>query len=113
MNLLNNQLKISATHNEEPLATNTTDASQAHQPEPQSSIMFRSYSLVEIEETENPVGDGREDWYRYVLARGTSQITGYHCGTLTEVTKYANNCAELINERNSYNRSKRPFIQSK
>ena len=92
---------------------NTADLSKEEVSGSAASVMHKSYSLVEVEIAENPVGDDGDDWYRYVLVRGSSRITGYHRGTLMEVTMYANDCAEHINERNSYNKSKRPFIQSK
>ena len=112
MNLLKNKLKIDPANEDKTSDIESSDASQAGKVESSSSIMHKNYTLVEVEVAENPVGDDGEDWHRYVLVRGYSRITGYHRGTLSEVTRYANDCAEHINERNSY-RSKRPVVQTK
>ncbi len=113
MNLLKNHLQILPIYKEKPSGIDIIDLSQVEKVESPSSIILRDYSLVEVEIAENPVGDDGEDWYRYVLVRGSSRITGYHSGTLSEVIKYANDCVVNINERNSYNKPKRPLIQSK
>jgi len=76
-----------------------------------SSIKME-YSLAEVVITESPVDDEEEDWCYYVLVRGNSKITGYHRGSVAEVTNYANNYLIQINERNRYNKSKYP-IKSK
>ncbi len=72
-----------------------------------------NYSLIEVEIAENPVGDEKEDWCRYVLVRGASKITGYHRGTVMETTNYANGYLAQINSRNQYNKSKYPITKSK
>lgn len=42
---------------------------------------------------------GEGSWYRYVLEAMGSTITGRRRGTLDEVTRYAREFAEQINER--------------
>jgi hypothetical protein len=76
-------------------------------------VLRRSYSLAKVETADNPVGNDDEEWYRYVLVRGSSEITGYHRGTLKEVTKYANECAWSINERNRFTKPKSPNQKAK
>lgn len=56
------------------------------------------YPVVSVEEIDPPKGaDGT--WYKYVIGRGNSQITGSRQGTLKQVTAYAKEYAKLLNER--------------
>lgn len=49
--------------------------------------------------------DGSEAWYRYILENGRSTIVGQRRGTLKDVTDYATNYTEQLNERSSMSRS--------
>jgi hypothetical protein len=55
--------------------------------------------IPEVEKVNGPGGTDGDDWYRYVLARGISRVTGFHRGTLVEVTEYAAESAAAFNER--------------
>lgn len=71
-------------------------------------------ALVEkVEKTAMPDGADGTDWYRYVLSSGNSQITGFHRGSLEEVTEYANHCAEEFNLRGIRGKSARTMAPRK
>ena len=113
MNLSNNQLNIYPVYAGNFSGIDTADLSQMKSVASSPLILRHSYSLAEVEIAESPDGNNEEDWYRYVLVRGASRITGYHRGTLTEVTEYANECIGQINDRNRYNKSTSPLKKSK
>ena len=52
-----------------------------------------------MKKVNGPGGANGDDWHRYVLARGPSRITGFHRGTLAEVTEYAAESVAAFNER--------------
>lgn len=58
----------------------------------------RPYALARVEKTDPPNG-GTGKWYRYVLENGHSTITGLRCGNAQEVTDYATQYAEQLNNR--------------
>ena len=71
------------------------------------------YSVASVDKTEMPAQDGA-DWYRYVVDDGRSTITGFRCGSRSEVAAYALEFAERLNARNGPHapspwQRKRPF----
>jgi hypothetical protein len=81
--------------------------------EPPSALMRRSYEVREVQKVDIPGQEEGEDWYRYVLASGASQITGFHRGTLEEVSEYAADCALAINERSVRGKTARPLTPAR
>lgn len=91
-----------------------TDAQLARQAEPTgtdapapsrdddlpSNLLRRSFEVASIERVPDPSGAKGSDWYRYELRSGAACITGFHRGSLAEVTTYAEECADAFNERN-------------
>ncbi len=72
------------------------------------SILIRHhYEVASIERAELPDDGKGADWYRYVLSSGRSCITGFHRGSLEEVTEYASGCAAAFNQRNLTGKSAR------
>ena len=71
-------------------------------------IMHRRYEVASVEKVDGPGGADGDDWYRYELVRGKSQITGYHRGTRSEVIEYATECGANFNERNRRGKALRP-----
>jgi RNA recognition motif-containing protein len=71
------------------------------------------YEVATVEKAFVPDGGQGEDWHRYVLSSGCSQIAGLHRGTLEEVTEYAASCAELVNSRSMTGKSTRTCTYSK
>jgi hypothetical protein len=65
------------------------------------------YAVASVEKTAMPAGCQGADWYRYVLSSGKARITGFHRGTLKEVTAYATSCAEDFNLRSVAGKSTR------
>jgi len=59
------------------------------------------YLLASVESASAPHGGDGEEWYRYTLVDGRSQIVGVHRGTYAEVTAYATDCAEAFNTRST------------
>jgi hypothetical protein len=57
------------------------------------------YKLARVEKTGAPEGGTGGNWYRYVLDNGRSTVVGQRCGSLKDVTAYANRCAEQLNSR--------------
>ena len=74
---------------------------------------INQYQVAAVEKTSSPEGGEGENWFRYVLSSGRSQITGLHRGTLDEVTEYAAGCAELVNSRSAIGKSARTYAPSK
>ncbi len=69
------------------------------EPAPPRGGVRRDYEVIEMEKVRGPNGAAGDDWYRYVLACNASRITGFHRGTLEEVTEYATGCASGITAR--------------
>jgi len=80
-----------------------------HDDEPPRAIMLRPCGVDKVEKVDGPGGADGDDWYRYVLARGTTRITGFHRGTLAEVTAYAAECAAAFSERSQHGKYSRPL----
>jgi hypothetical protein len=59
----------------------------------------KGYRVVSVHKTTAPALGKPGNWYRYTIVAGKSRVTGLHSGTLAEVTKYAQECAESFNSR--------------
>lgn len=57
------------------------------------------YEVTEVEKTTAPDGMSGDNWYHYVIRRGTQVIDGKKPGSLKAVTEHAESVAELINSR--------------
>lgn len=57
------------------------------------------FTVLEIAKVDAPPGATGADWHRYVLACGSSRITGLHRGSFDEVALYAAGCAAAFNDR--------------
>lgn len=55
------------------------------------------YSLVSIEKSPPPQGQTGNNWYRYVITNGASNIVGYRSGTLGEARAVARECVMHLN----------------
>lgn len=64
-----------------------------------NKAMNDCFVLVSVEKSEAPQGAGGDNWYRYVVERGNSQIVGNMCGSLQKVKKNINEFVENLNER--------------
>jgi hypothetical protein len=80
---------------------------QRQDDETPSSHLRPRYEVASVEKTAMPAGGQGIDWYRYVLSSGEARITGFHRGTLEEVTAYATSCAEDFNLRSVAGKSTR------
>ena len=78
-----------------------------------TSLPSPRFEVTSVEKASMPAGGAGDDWYRYVLASGRAQITGYHRGTREEVSAYAETCAEEFNLRNATGKSARPPVTRK
>ncbi len=58
------------------------------------------FAVAKVEKVMAPDGAVGQNWYRYVLDNGRSSIVGQRCGSLKDVTAYANTYAEQLNSRN-------------
>ena len=56
------------------------------------------YPVISVEKIDTPKG-AKGTWYRYVIGQGNTQLTGSRQGTLNQVTAYANEYAQMLNER--------------
>jgi hypothetical protein len=67
----------------------------------QSSLAQRigPYSVARVEKIDTPDGASGQDWYRYVLDNGNSQIVGQRAGSLKDVTAHAQQYATQLNSR--------------
>lgn len=75
--------------------------------EPPSSALRRRYGVAIVEKVPAPGDADGNDWCRYVLSSGSSRITGFHRGSLAEVTEYATECAENLNLRGTHGKNAR------
>lgn len=57
------------------------------------------FHVVTVEKTTPPEGMPGDNWHRYVIGQGTSQIEGKKPGTLQTVTQHAETVAEDLNLR--------------
>ena len=78
-----------------------------------SDLLRRRYEVASVEKASIPSGGEGGEWYRYVLSSGRAQITGFHRGTLEEVTEYASGCAEDFNLRSLTGKTTRALAYSK
>lgn len=78
-----------------------------------SNVLRRRYEVASVEKAVMPDEGQGGDWYRYVLSSGRARITGFHRGTLEEVTAYATSCAEDFNLRSATGKSTRALAYSK
>jgi RNA recognition motif-containing protein len=81
--------------------------------EPPSSALRCRYGVAMVEKAPAPGDADGSDWYRYILSSGRSQITGFHRGSLAEVTEYATDCAENLNLRGTRGKSARVMAPAK
>ncbi|MCW8900939.1 MAG: hypothetical protein OQK75_02840 [Gammaproteobacteria bacterium] len=58
-----------------------------------------NFNVMSIEKTETPEGMGGDNWYQYIIGKGSSEIQGLKMGSLKEVTAHANNVANDLNDR--------------
>jgi len=57
------------------------------------------YNLVSVEKIDTPEGMPEGNWHRYLIVRGSSITEGMQSGSLSAVTKYAEDFVEVLNER--------------
>ena len=86
-----------STANIENRASDPTTATGVRKPAPHQASPF---AVARVERTGAPDGAVGQNWYRYVLDNGRSHIVGQRCGSLKDVTAYANQYAEQLNSRN-------------
>jgi len=70
------------------------------------------FAVVSIEKTPAPEGSEGGNWYKYVVARDNSKIVGNMRGTLQQVTKYADEFVENLNNRASLPRGRSSWAPS-
>jgi hypothetical protein len=58
-----------------------------------------TYRVIHVEKVATPEGMEGDDWHRYVLERGKSQINGLKSGSLQSVIEHAEILVEGLNER--------------
>jgi hypothetical protein len=85
----------------------STDKKNRLDEETPNSLHPRRYSVISVEEVSMPTGGAGDNWCRYVLSSGEAQITGFHRGSLDEVSDYAASCAEDFNLRSAAGKSTR------
>jgi len=56
-------------------------------------------TVVSVERSEGPDGATGDDWYRYVIEKPGSPITGYRRGKKKDVLEYLNECMSQLEER--------------
>ncbi len=61
----------------------------------------RRFVVLSVEEAEAPDGAPGKHWYRYVIEVPGSNITGMRCGSKQEVTRFAQDYAENLSQRNT------------
>lgn len=57
----------------------------------------RHFRVALVEKSAVPQGAEGEGWYRYVLERGYSTITGWRRGSRQEIMQHAIRCTEELN----------------
>jgi hypothetical protein len=57
------------------------------------------FKVVSVEKSEAPQGAGGNNWHRYVIERGNSQIIGNMRGSLEKVTSKVSEYVENLNLR--------------
>lgn len=61
----------------------------------------KPYKVIQIEKIDTPDGMVGDNWYRYVIDYGKSQIEGKKPGSLKVVKQHAESIAEDLNTRNT------------
>lgn len=59
------------------------------------------FTVVSVEKSEAPEGAEGDNWYRYIIERGNSQIVGNMAGTMKNVKKQVDEFVANLNERTS------------
>lgn len=59
------------------------------------------FKVVSVEKSEAPQGTAGNNWYRYVIERGNSQIIGNMRGSLQKVKSKVSEYVENLNERSA------------
>lgn len=59
----------------------------------------RKFTITDIERTDPPDGTTEGEWYRYVIGKGASAITGKRAGSKRSVTLYVKEFADNLNRR--------------
>jgi len=72
----------------------------------------KEYCVVSIEKTKAPDGTEGSNWYKYIVARENSTIVGNMRGSLSQVTKYADEFVENLNSRASFPRGRSTWAPS-
>ena len=67
---------------------------------------YEIYRIVSVRRAEPPSGAEGSDWHRYVIAQGSSTITGYRRGSLKTVTTVVEEFVAKLNERRLNNRGR-------
>jgi len=67
---------------------------------PRTATQASPFCVARVEKIGAPEGAVGQNWYRYVLENGRSSIIGQRCGSLKDVTAYANQYAVQLNTRN-------------
>ena len=68
-----------------------------------NDLINSKYHVIKVEKTTAPEGMLGENWYLYVIQKGSLSNSLMECkktGTLKSVTEHANDVAETINSRN-------------
>ncbi len=65
----------------------------------ESSAMGQPYEIVSVQRAEPPPGGKGSNWYRYVIAHGTTTIDGCRQGSLKAVTGAVGEIVAQLNER--------------
>lgn len=64
-----------------------------------NAVIERQYHVVSVKKTGTPEGMEGNNWHCYVIERGTSVVTGKKPGSLSHVTRHAEQVAEDLNSR--------------
>jgi len=78
----------------------TAPASRQEAAPKAASNQASPFAVARVEKIGAPDGAVGQNWYRYVLDNGRSNIVGQRCGSLKDVTAYANQYAVQLNSRN-------------
>ena len=79
----------------QPVAPSTNES--ADEP-PKRKDAFH-YTVVSVERSNGPEGAPGSDWYRYVIEKPGSPITGYRRGKKSDVMAYISECMGQLEER--------------
>ena len=66
---------------------------------PANKQIVDSFKVVSVEKSEAPQGAGGNNWHRYVIERGNSQIIGNMRGSLQKVKSKVSEYVENLNQR--------------